>query len=126
MHEVCYTCHSDADEDCELCHGRDPEDLFDHATTGWALEVYHQGNQCSDCHHDPGKYKANDPRCVTCHYDGFPTDFDHSVTGVEFDEEHSDLDCSDCHINGLGTTAVCEECHDDNRKWDPKRGFSEE
>lgn len=125
MHDVCYTCHSDADEDCELCHGRDPDDLFSHDETGWPLEVYHQGNQCSDCHHDPGKYQSQDPRCVTCHFDGFPTDFDHIVTGVEFDEEHGDLDCSDCHVNGLGTHASCEECHDDGREWDAKKGFTE-
>jgi len=125
-HDMCYTCHSDADEDCELCHGRDPDDLFDHGTTGWPLEIYHEGNQCHDCHHDPGKYQANDPRCVTCHFEGFPADFDHSVTGVVFDEDHEDNDCGDCHVDGLGTTASCDECHDDERKWDPKTGFVEQ
>ncbi len=124
-HDICFKCHSSEESDCKLCHGRDPADLFDHASTGWPIKSFHSKLQCKDCHHDSGKYQANDPRCITCHFGGFPETFDHSTTGVVFNEDHEDNDCIDCHINGLGTVATCEECHDDNRKWDPKKGFEE-
>ena len=39
LHDTCYECHES--ERCEDCHGRDPDDLFQHADTGWPLGLYH-------------------------------------------------------------------------------------
>ncbi|MCK9996609.1 MAG: hypothetical protein KAH56_10085 [Candidatus Krumholzibacteria bacterium] len=117
LHDTCYQCH-DEEKGCEQCHGRDANDLFDHAEVGWELQPYHKVLQCTDCHHTHGKYTANDPRCETCHYDGWDEKhFNHGVTGVVLDEVHSDMECMDCHVRGVGTQSKCDDCHDDGRKW---------
>ncbi len=125
LHDTCYQCHSDADEDCVLCHGRDSNDLFDHAETGWALQAYHKVLQCSACHKDHGKYHANDPRCETCHFSGFDENhFNHGVTGVVLDQVHmEDADCADCHTAGYGHHTTCDNCHDDDRSWKRSPSF---
>jgi hypothetical protein len=123
LHDTCYQCH-DEENGCEQCHGRNPNDLFDHASTGWELQPYHKVLQCADCHHDPGKYHANDPRCVTCHFDGWDeAHFNHAVTGVVLDSVHGELDCADCHIGGIGSHSSCESCHDDGREWHRQASF---
>ncbi len=123
LHDTCYHCH-DEEKGCEQCHGRSANDLFDHAETGWALQAYHAVLQCKDCHHDPGRYAANNPRCETCHFDGFDEKhFNHGVTGVVLDETHLDSDCSDCHTNGFGRHTTCDECHDDGRRWERHASF---
>ena len=124
LHDTCYQCH-DEDKGCEQCHGRDENDLFNHAEVGWELQAYHQVLQCKDCHQKPGKYTANDPRCVTCHFDGFdPLHFNHSVTGVVLDEVHrTEADCSDCHTSGYGVHTTCDNCLDDDRKWERQASF---
>lgn len=117
LHDTCYQCH-DESKGCTECHGRNPNDLFGHAETGWELQPYHKVLQCKDCHKTPGKYTANDPRCVTCHYDGWDTThFNHGITGVVLDSVHGDLDCADCHIDGIGVHSSCNNCHDDGRTW---------
>ncbi len=117
LHVTCYQCH-DKEKGCDECHGRNPNDLFDHASTGWALQAYHSVLQCSECHTEPGKYAANDPRCVTCHFNGWDEEhFNHAITGVILDELHGEADCTDCHVDGIGAHATCDECHDDGRTW---------
>ena len=117
LHDTCYKCH-DEKKGCEECHGRNRNDLFDHASTGWELQPYHKVLQCKACHATPGKYEANDPRCGTCHYDGWDEKhFNHGVTGVVLDVVHGDMECTDCHVGGLGNKSDCSGCHDDGRKW---------
>ncbi len=123
LHETCYQCH-DEDKGCEQCHGRNKNDLFNHAEVGWELQPYHKVLQCNDCHHTRGKYTANDPRCGTCHFDGWDEKhFNHGITGVVLDEVHADSDCRDCHVGGVGHKASCEECHDDGRVWTRHASF---
>jgi hypothetical protein len=123
LHETCYQCH-DKEKGCDECHGRNPNDLFDHASTGWALQPYHAVLQCSDCHLAPGKYSANDPRCVTCHFNSWDNGhFNHAVTGVVLDEVHADASCADCHDHGIGSHTSCGECHDDERVWERRASF---
>ena len=123
LHDTCYQCH-DEELGCEQCHGRNPYDLFDHASTGWELQPYHKVLQCADCHKDPGKYHANDPRCVTCHFDDWDeAHFNHAVTGVVLDSVHGELSCEDCHVDGIGSHSSCDACHDDGRAWHRRASF---
>lgn len=123
LHDTCYQCH-DEDKGCEQCHGRNRNDLFDHASTGWELRPYHAILQCHDCHHVRGRYTANDKRCVTCHWAGWDEEhFNHGVTGVVLDDVHSDTDCSDCHPAGIGAAVTCDGCHDDGREWHVRPSF---
>ena len=123
LHLTCYQCH-DEDKGCEQCHGRNPNDLFDHAEVGWSLKHYHRVLQCKDCHHDPGKYQANDPRCETCHFEGWGGQhFNHDITGVVLDQVHEELDCADCHTEGIGYGPTCDNCHDDGREWHKRASF---
>ncbi len=123
LHDTCYKCH-DKEKGCKECHGRNPNDLFNHNETGWKLQPYHAVLQCKDCHHKHGKYSANDPRCLTCHIDGWDEQhFNHGITGVVLDEIHTDMTCDSCHVGGVGHTARCDDCHDDNRKWERKASF---
>ena len=123
LHDTCYQCH-DKEKGCKECHGRNSNDLFDHADVGWPLQAYHKVLQCKDCHHIPGKYEANDPRCETCHYEGFDEKhFNHGVTGVVLDDVHLDSDCADCHTNGFGVHTTCDNCHDDGRVWQRHASF---
>ena len=123
LHDTCYQCHNE-DDGCEQCHGRNPNDLFDHATTGWKLKPFHKVLACTSCHKVRGKYTANNPRCETCHADGWKVDrFNHGITGVVLDDVHVEFDCDECHTGGIGTPAVCSECHDDGRRYTPHASF---
>lgn len=123
LHDTCYQCH-DKEKGCKECHGRNSNDLFSHADVGWPLQAYHKVLQCKDCHHDVGKYQANDPRCETCHFDGFDEKhFNHGITGVVLDEVHLEADCADCHVDGFGIHTSCDNCHDDGRKWERHASF---
>jgi hypothetical protein len=123
LHDTCYKCH-DKNKGCDECHGRSPNDLFDHAETGWILQPYHAVLQCKDCHHKRGQYSSNDPRCLTCHLDGWDEKhFNHGITGVILDQVHSEIECASCHVGGVGNHSRCDDCHDDQRKWDRKASF---
>ncbi len=123
LHDTCYQCH-DEEKGCEQCHGRNPNDLFDHASTGWELKLYHKVLHCTACHSVRGKYTANDPRCESCHFDGWDEKhFNHSVTGVVLDEVHGEISCEDCHTSGLGKPSDCSECHDDGRRYERHASF---
>ena len=121
LHDTCFSCHDR--QRCADCHGRDPEDLFSHADTGWPLRIYHSGLDCRACHGRGGVHGL-DPRCEACHRDGFPqTGFNHQVTGVTLDEIHREADCTDCHAAGWSAQPSCDACHEDGRTYDLNRGF---
>jgi len=123
LHDTCYQCH-DEEKGCEECHGRDRNDLFDHASTGWELKPYHKALVCTACHKVRGKYAANDPHCESCHIDGWnAARFNHASTGVVLDEVHGELDCNDCHSAGIGQPSDCSECHDDGRRYQRHASF---
>ncbi len=124
LHDTCFRCHHE--ERCEDCHGRDPEDLFSHASTGWPMASYHEGLHCRSCHGERGPFLELEPRCANCHPDGWnPATFDHDVTGVLLDEVHLDADCEDCHGGEFGAGADCSGCHDDDRSYDQGVGFQD-
>jgi hypothetical protein len=132
LHDACFRCHrtdvgtSHAKGDCGHCHGRAETDLFRHATTGWPLRAYHRDLGCRACHPPWNTPIHLDRRCESCHPSGWDAKtFDHAVTSVKLGETHGELDCADCHVDGHGEgkSASCDACHDDGRKWDPKRGF---
>jgi len=123
LHDVCFDCHKE--EPCGDCHGRDPEDLFSHAETGWPLASFHRNLTCRGCHGDQGAFQKPDPVCSSCHEaDQVPRGFVHTEVGVELDEVHGDLECGDCHPGGFGSAADCETCHDDGRRYEKARGFT--
>ncbi len=113
LHDVCFTCHGD--EDCGFCHGRNPDDLFVHDSTGWPLKQYHTSLRCRQCHKHIGEFEKLSTDCVSCHTDGWNSQtFDHKiVAGVPLDEMHSGFDCTDCHEEGVGTKGSCTICHED-------------
>ena len=128
LHDTCYVCHESEDgDDCTECHGRDPNDLFRHADTGWGLKIYHAYVKCSSCHDRRGSRlrKPASHECTSCHADGWdPEKFRHDVTRVMLDETHRDADCADCHAGGIGVApASCDECHDDGRAYSAETGF---
>ncbi len=116
LHQLCFRCHHE--ENCEDCHGRDPGELFSHASTGWPLKSYHKKLNCCACHAKRGALLRLDPRCEKCHTEGWnPETFDHRVTGVRLDEIHQEADCTDCHVDGIGKGSSCDACHDDGRTY---------
>ena len=122
LHDTCFRCHDQ--ETCTDCHGRAPDDLFQHAETGWPLRAYHAKLNCRACHGPSGAFRKLTPVCENCHAGDWPgPDFDHEVTGVRLNEVHRELDCLDCHVGGVGTRAACDGCHDDGRAYDKKMGF---
>lgn len=122
LHDVCFRCHEE--DACEKCHGQNPDTVFSHSQTGWELKAYHQTLHCQDCHKQNGKFQKLNRDCSSCHISEWePKDFHHQTTGVELDELHVEEGCADCHTKGFGSPAACDGCHDDNRKYDPVRGF---
>jgi len=114
LHETCYVCHGE--QGCGECHGRDPDDLFQHVSTGWPLESYHQKLKCRACHGHRGPFMKLESRCENCHPGGWPPEtFNHLVTGAALDELHLEAECADCHVDGVGSAASCDLCHDDGR-----------
>ena len=123
LHDTCYQCHEE-EKGCEQCHGRDPNDLFNHATTGWDLKPYHKVLTCKSCHTVHGKYKPNNPRCESCHIDGWDVSrFNHGITGVVLDDIHGEFSCEECHTSGIGSPSNCGECHDDGRRYKAHASF---
>jgi hypothetical protein len=123
LHETCFRCHRE--EPCSQCHGRDPDDLFTHASTGWPLQKYHSGLRCRSCHGQRGAFMKLEPRCENCHPQGWDAaTFNHQVTGVRLDETHVEFDCTDCHTKGVGSGADCSGCHDDGRTYQTAKGFA--
>jgi len=123
LHDVCYECHQP--EPCTSCHGRDPDDLFTHAETGWPLASYHSDLSCRACHGNQGAFQHPDPTCIGCHETNWvPRNFKHASMGVTLDEVHGELDCGDCHTGGFGSPTDCSSCHDDGRSYRSMGGFT--
>ncbi|PID81655.1 hypothetical protein CSA17_06610 [bacterium DOLJORAL78_65_58] len=100
----CADCHRG--DSCGRCHDqrRKTPRRVDHLVS------------CCQCHDDKG--------CGFCHADERRLEFDHAVTGVVFNEDHEDLDCTDCHAEqDFGAPPSCDDCHDDERRYDPAVGF---
>lgn len=120
--ESCTECHDD--RGCRFCHDHERKPEFEHGrSTGWELGQRHQEVHCDDCHGEPKVFHTPKTTCASCHEAWLDGDFDHDRTGVVFNEDHEDLDCTDCHVDGLGEPISCEDCHDEDRVWDPERGF---
>jgi hypothetical protein len=120
----CTSCHQE--RGCDFCHDYDRKPMFDHAeSTGWPLGERHEDLECTDCHGTPKEFHLPQDECFDCHDDWLEGGFDHGeVTGVAFNEDHEGLDCTDCHKeNRCYRQPRCDECHDDDRKYDPKTGF---
>ncbi|KAA3658484.1 MAG: hypothetical protein DWQ10_11070, partial [Calditrichaeota bacterium] len=115
-HENCQSCHdcdSDDDKTCLKCHDTKEKPPFDHKSTGWALNRYHEKLQCLDCHSGT-RFSKRDKTCTACHNNWELGSFDHKVTGVVFDEDHEENDCMDCHIDRkFDRKPTCSECHDE-------------
>jgi len=149
----CYDCHRadyDATRDprhstagfptlCAACHTTVSwnDAVFDHFTTGFALNGRHRTVACSECH--KSGYAGTPRACYSCHkadYDGtndpkhssagFPTaceschttsgwegaNFSHDSTGFALTGQHRTLACAECHKNGYaGTPRDCYSCH---------------
>lgn len=119
----CCQCHKE--EGCDFCHTDEKQPRFDHEmSTGWALNRFHGEVDCATCHGQPQDFRTPDHMCTSCHIHWEEGDFDHSVTGVVFNEDHEDMDCTDCHYDmDFQVKPSCDDCHDDERTYDPKTGF---
>jgi len=124
---------------CAACHTTSSwnDAVFNHFTTGFALEGQHRNVACAECHKTG--YAGTPRACYSCHkadYDatsdprhstaGFPTtcenchtasgwgtaSFDHNSTGFALTGLHRNVACADCHRNGYaGTPRACYSCH---------------
>lgn len=115
-HQPCLKCHDVArDTGCGKCHlepGRAIPGRFDHATTGFALKVYHEPVSCRKCHREL-PFSRLDRDCSTCHSSWSVQNFDHTKTGQLLDANHSRQDCDVCHKDRKFDRApVCNECHE--------------
>lgn len=119
----CTACHEE--RGCAFCHDYQRKPKFEHKTsTGWDLGKRHAKLECRACHGTPKVFSTPNRTCTSCHKGWLKGDFDHKVTGVVFNEDHEGLDCTDCHADGdFSVKPSCDGCHDDGRKYDPKKGF---
>ena len=159
---LCISCHKDvqrdldkksgfhgrdlvvANSECYLCHvehkGRDNKliqfepQLFNHATTNFALEGGHKQVACASCHLPGKKYREAPHACVDCHFDGQPHKgnlgrecqnchvvqgwkkvavFDHDKTKFSLKGAHAKLECLSCHVGEIykGLSMACNDCH---------------
>ncbi len=114
-HADCVHCHAtQTEEDCAFCHGKEERPRFNHVTrTGFDLSRFHAGQPCSACHEAPPVFTGLVDDCGACHADDWhPEGFDHATTGRELDEIHVEADCQDCHVDGFGSKARCDTCHE--------------
>jgi nitrate/TMAO reductase-like tetraheme cytochrome c subunit len=141
----CASCHHEQakDDDCESCHA----DLrtrtvsyskpFDHGNHALSYRT-----DCADCHASDTT-RAFVGECVSCHHtarvdvEGKCADchaaqhavFDGTaegsgITGIHFD---ADVECLDCHYTDEDPieTALCEDCHDEERYPDMRRAWQD-
>lgn len=116
-HDPCAHCHDmETTEKCDHCHrleGEPEPPPFDHASTGWALGRFHEGQNCRACH-IAVKFVKLDRDCNACHGSWSSATFDHAVTGQVLDENHAETDCEDCHAERkFDSPPTCEECHEE-------------
>ncbi|MBK7981332.1 MAG: hypothetical protein IPK06_15255 [Ignavibacteriae bacterium] len=112
-HTRCSSCHN-TEKNCKQCHKNEEAKPFDHKLkTGFALENFHNINDCSQCHKEKNKFTGLKQDCVYCHKDSNGI-FDHTITGIKFDETHIEFECENCHAkNNYNVKPTCVECHDD-------------
>lgn len=116
-YEDCSRCHQqELDNNCEFCHSEGERDRFHHARrTDFVLEVFHLSVGCTECHSERERFSGLDSNCESCHEPGWqPDTFNHGRTGVRLDETHEGLDCQDCHREGIGRSATCDACHEED------------
>ncbi len=116
-HDPCARCHDmESPEGCDDCHrleGEPAPTAFDHASTGWPLDAYHEDKSCRACHVAIPFGRLNKD-CNTCHSTWGPDSFNHAVTGQQLDENHREIDCAECHTDRkFGQPPTCDECHDE-------------
>lgn len=119
LRSTCFGCHAtQGSGDCRFCHdaAARPEE-FDHAAVvGWALEPFHTGLTCENCHGAADTFASPSPNCYGCHSNSGIAGFDHAVIGP-------DRDCGECHGDAarMAATATqphpamddgCTACHD--------------
>ena len=125
-HRPCIRCHkrdmslagrnAGKCEDCHWLEGQPKPEPFDHASTGWPLSRFHQGQSCRACHLDVPFVGLNND-CNACHSDWSPAVFDHQVTGQVLDENHAEHDCEVCHVGRrFDSPPRCDECHDEEEE----------
>jgi hypothetical protein len=117
VHAVCSGCHK-ADS-CAKCHDTVERPGFSHASTGWALNRFHQPLDCHACH-PTGKPIAKLPshECTSCHGGWKQGVFRHGATGLQLNKRHSKQECEDCHPNRkFDKPPNCTGCHDDKNAW---------
>ena len=113
----------------------EPDNSFDHFSTGFPLIGKHEFADCSDCHL-LGQFKGTPLECFLCHNDNRAAgknpqhvissnfcDDCHTVyswTGARYDHADVQGECQNCHNNSIaiGTSAshiastqACEDCH---------------
>lgn len=131
LHDTCFRCHRPERDPCHPansclhCHGRKPDDVFEHRAVGWELKRYHARLTCGVCH---GSWTAGgrpERDCASCHPEGFErAGFRHETVGVALDATHAEASCDDCHAAGFGPPPGCGGCHDDGRVFQARTGFS--
>lgn len=113
-HALCNDCHRD--DACSKCHDTRQRPSFQHASTGWALNRYHDKLDCRACHPGGQRIARLDQACSACHGGWNSKNFRHAVTGLQLDELHREIDCEDCHPErAFSVTPRCDGCHDDGR-----------
>lgn len=111
-HEICTDCH--LKRNCGHCHDNKRKPAFNHASTGWPLNEYHNHLECRSCHPTRKKIAKLDNHCNSCHGGWNQHNFRHSITGLMLDENHSEWDCTDCHPDSKYNQPDCSGCHDDD------------
>ena len=113
-HQYCVDCHeAEIDDNCNKCHAQNEKKGFEHASTGWVLNRFHNELQCRACHGNSGNFTGLKKQCVACHRNWEPGKFDHKVTGLDLDENHIEEDCDSCHADKRFTKkTLCSDCHD--------------
>jgi len=111
-HEMCNKCH--LIKNCGHCHDTKRKPAFNHVSTGWPLNQYHNNLECRSCHPTRKKIARLDHHCNSCHGGWNQENFRHAITGLMLDENHSDWDCTDCHPDNNYSQPDCSGCHDDD------------
>ncbi len=112
-HKPCLECHRN--DTCDRCHypkGASAPPPFDHATTGWPMNRFHQAASCRACH-VATPFAKRDRSCMACHSNWKAGEFNHTITGQSLDETHASLDCENCHANlRFDAPPGCGDCHE--------------
>jgi len=111
-HDLCIDCHQK--RNCGHCHDTKRKPAFNHASTGWPLNQYHNKLDCRACHPTRKKIGKLDSHCNACHGGWNHHNFRHAITGLMLDDNHREWDCADCHPDSKYNKPDCSGCHDDD------------